>query len=252
MKPRSLYRQHSDYRIALGKMHRTAQSFAFSLLLAAIMVAPVAFARAPDLPLRFDDDPVGKDPWVLRLFVEPGEVRDIKIERQLFRSGERLRIEAIATEPQPMQEEGQDGRKTLVALLPLRFEALKSLEPGAYAQRIIVEGRWSGDPDARPIHIERWIYFLAEKEGARRLSLEEYSALADPADIAIDPLGREIAVHRAGGLKAQVPLDKTEGRPAIPLGRVGGLPQEEVERRDEKGLKMEGAVPQDRSEVGED
>ena len=87
-----------------------------------------------------------------------------------------------------------------------------------------------------------------DNEGVRLLSLEEYSALADPAETEIDSKGHKVLVHVGIALKDKVPLPKTKKSLAIPLGRFGGLLEERP-----KDVKPRYIKPkEDKSEIDED
>lgn len=236
--------------LARALARRAPRHRVWAIALGLILTGSLALARAPDQPLRFDPDPIGKDPWTLRLFIEPEAVRNLRLERQIFRAGEQIRAERIRIEPRPMTEQGPEAARVLVAPLPLRIEAMRALEPGAYAQRIVVEGDPVGRPDARPVHIEQWVHFLVERGTIRRLSLEEYSAIADPSEIVVAPDGREMTVQPGVAERAEVPLPQTNRRAAVPLGQSGGLAPERGQRSE--GAAARDAPAEDLSEIDED
>jgi hypothetical protein len=193
-------------------------------LLGLVLLAapPAAHAVGPTLPLEFEDESLEKDPWALTLFLDANQVADLKVERRLYRAGQQTARERIEVKP----VRSPDQRREM-APLPLRFPGIERLPDGAFAQKIVVEARWASEPaSVRPLRLERWVYFLVSKGRVRRLSMEEYSGLTDPAELGIGPDGRPAIIKRGGDVKLDVPLDRTRGRPAGVVGPSGGLVQE--------------------------
>ena len=195
-----------------------------SLLLAGVSAPPATEARGPNLPLRFLEDPdEASDAWTLHLRIEPKEVAGVTVERHLYFGGARVKTERLPVTPRG----ATDGRDAAEVQVPLRFAGIESLQPGAYAQKIVAQARWEPrHGGARPLVVQRWIAFVVDKGGVRRVSLEEYSRIADPSELSHDARGREVLVGRGGDVKADVPLDKTQRTPAVSVGRGGGLAQE--------------------------
>lgn len=215
----------------------------------ALLTMTQAAAVGPELPLRFDDDPKSAgERWVLTLYLEPNSVSDLRVERRLYHDGELLERYEIEPELQPRRGERNQDARLLEAQLPLRFDGIRGLEPGLYAQKIIVEGRWSESEAQRPLHIERWSHFEVAEDGVRPLTLEEYSALTDRVGFDLDAAGNRAATQGGHAREEDVELPKTESLRAIPLGHVGGLTEEQRER----ARPEYGDVEQDRSEADED
>lgn len=205
---------------------------------------PPSHAIGPTLPLRFEDLPESRDPWVVDLLVDPEQIRVVRIERQVYADGERLRVEPIeATYESPPVNDHVEVR----ALLPLRFKEIEELkQKRAFAQKIIVEGQWLKEPSAKPLHLQRWFYFITEGDTIRRVDLEEYSRFTDRAEADTDSRGRQGLVHRGRDLKTAIPLPETKGTPAIPIGPLGGAIEERVPQEGKRPVQE-----MDRREVDE-
>jgi hypothetical protein len=203
-----------------------------------------AQATGPDLPLAFVEEPEAKDPWTLVLALDPREVTDVAVERVLYLRGTPTRTEIVEIKPGA----ATGDRGAALVPLPLRFPGIERLQPGVYAEKIVMEGRWApGRGGVHPLRVERWIYFRVDRGRVERLSIEEYSAIADPPDVARDAGGGAALIHRGGDTKTDVPLDKTRGTPAAPLGRLGGVPEEPI--RDQ--APGPGRYPTDATEADE-
>jgi hypothetical protein len=201
-------------------------------------------AIGPTLPLSFEDLPESRDPWVVDLLVDPEQIRVVRIERQVYADGERLWVEPIeVTYESPPVNDHVEAR----ARLPLHFKEMEELKQRrVFAQKIIVEGQWLKEPAAKPLHLQRWFYFVAEGDTIRRVDLEEYSRFTDRAEADTNSRGRQSLVHRGRDLKTAIPLPETKGTPAISVGPLEGAMEERVPQEGKRPVQE-----MDRSEVDE-
>lgn len=225
-----------------------ARAFAFA---ACLSVAGLVFSPAlgigPDLPIRFDADPRGaEDPGTLTLEVDRAAVTDLRIELQLYGGGELLKRQEADAAALLKQAETRSQGSRLEIPLTLQRGLADDLEPGAYALKYMIQGQRTDVPGARPLRLQRWIYFLVEDE-VRPLTLEQYSAIVDPVSAGLDADGTRTLIQTGRDFAEDVDLSKTERAKAVPLGRMGGLVQEERYQE-----KREGAPDDDRSEADED
>ncbi|MBT9612218.1 MAG: hypothetical protein IV108_03010 [Burkholderiales bacterium] len=192
------------------------RSAAFLGFLFALSLAPLAHAIGPTLPLAFDDQIDPKEPWLAQLRVDHEQIKDVKIERQIFRRGEPLRAERL------------ELPRDVAAQVPLtlRFKGIEDLTPGAYAQKITAEGQWALPGKNKPLHVEQWFYFVVKKGEVARIDAEEYGKINDPSEYGAGPDGQKVPVSSGGGVKGKVPLQRTKSMPAVPLGRLGEILEE--------------------------
>ena len=84
-----------------------------------LAVPATAHSVGPELPLRFDADPVGKDVWVLPLIVDAELVSDVKLERRLYRDGALLEQTRLKVDLKSSLQYQRSDRKILEARVPL-------------------------------------------------------------------------------------------------------------------------------------
>ena len=219
------------------------------LLLAALFCAACLFlhsvhAIGPVLPIEIvpDDEERG---WEIAIQVDTRQARINKIERQIYSRGEQLQEEAV----EPTYDKQSEVSERLTGKLSLRSKQLESLKPGTYAQKLVIEGEWLPEGSAKPLHIERWFYFVLRDGHVERISAEQYDALADPADVTIDSQGRQRLLNKGYESKESPPEAKGKSSQAVPLGRFGGAVEEYVPNGD---AAAKTSAEQDRSEAEED
>lgn len=219
------------------------RSAAFLGFLFALSLAPLAYAIGPTLPLAFDDRIDPKEPWLTQLRVDHEQIKDVKIERQIFRRGEPLRAERMEM---PRDVATQSATPAQVPLT-LRFKGIEDLAPGAYAQKITAEGQWALPGRNKPLHVEQWFYFVVKKGEVARIDAEEYGRINDPSEYSVGPDGQKIPINSGGGVKGKVPLQRTKSTPAVPLGRLGEILEESPRGAPSKARQTD----QDKSEINE-
>lgn len=217
--------------------HRLSRAAAFLGFLFALGLVPLAHAIGPTLPLAFDDRIDPKEPWLAQLRVDHAQIKDVKIERQIYRRGEPLRAERL-----------EMPRDTPAQIpLMLRFKGIEDLAPDAYAQKITAEGQWALPGKNKPLHVERWFYFVVKKGEVTRIDAEEYGKITDPSEYGVGPDGQKIPINSGGGVKGKVPLQRTKSTPAVPLGRLGGIREESPPGAPSKAKQTD----KDKSEINE-
>jgi hypothetical protein len=211
------------------------------IALTVVLAIQLNYAIGPSLPLEFEDEAKQRDPWKVSLRIDPRQIRLVKIERQIYTNGKRLRAESM----QPYIEKPSQDREN-IAELSLRFADIEKLAPGAYAQKIVVEGNWIYGDSKKPLHLERWFYFAVGNGDVRRINLEQYSNIVEKMETTLDKRGEKIPIYTGIDLKGAIPLSRTKGTFAVPVDPFGGATQEQLPK-DIKRKKQEV----DRSEVNE-
>lgn len=209
-----------------------------AVLAAAMIVTHMSPAHAigPTLPLSFEDPAEQSNRSGLLLRVDPEQIRDLRVERQIYRQGALLRSEKLT-----------DVRANKTIAIPWSFKGMEELPPGHYAQKIIAEGLRSAAGSDRPLHIEQWIYFAVYQGEQKRISADEYEKGAGPTRETVGSDGRKVLVTAGDGVKGRVPLDQTRSTRAVAVGRQGGVAEETP-----PGEAAEPpAKQQDRSEANE-
>lgn len=241
----------SKFRVHRAPSHRCLRACvflngrpaAFLSFLLALTLSPLAHAIGPTLPLTFDDRFDPKAPWMAQLRVDRAQIKDVTIERQIFRHGEQVRTERLEM---PRDAATQGATSSQVPLM-LRFKGIEDLAPDAYAQKFIAEGQWAMPGKNKPLHIERWFYFVVKKGEIARIDAEEYSKLTDPSEYSAGPDGQKLSISRGGGAKGKVPLQRSKSMLAIPLGRLGEIAEESPPGAPSKVQRVEP----DKSEINE-
>jgi hypothetical protein len=210
------------------------------LALVGLLSNSIVLAVGPTLPLRFEDVPEIKDPWIIGLRVDPEQIRVVRIERHIYASGVQVRVEPIEAK---YQTETVDRQTEARADLPLRFRGMEDIEQRAFTQEIIIEGQWLKERAAKPLLLQRWFYFIAKGGGVERVDVEEYSHFTDPHGVGADSRGKRTLVNSGRELEGKVNLRDTKGTPALPVGPRGGAieerPPTEGNRSDQKSDRSE-------------
>ncbi|MNJ40745.1 hypothetical protein D3C77_356450 [compost metagenome] len=180
-----------------------------------IITTSTACAIGPTLPLSFEDQADQRNGSGLLLRVDPEQVRDVRIERQIYQQGALLRSEKLT-----------DLRESKRIALPWSFKGIEQLPPGHYAEKIIAEGQRNAADSDRPLHIEQWVYFVVYQGEQKRISADEYEKNTSPSHESIGSDGQKVLVSAGDGMKGRVPLDQTKSTRAIAVGRLGGVPEE--------------------------
>jgi hypothetical protein len=256
------HRSRGDRSASSRGMQALARLQAWSLLIfslvgiSSILDVQPGYAIGPTLPLAFEDVDE-QDPEKVVLRVDPRQIRLEKIERHLYSNGERLKIEVIDRDHEKQREkdgnkESSDDRGTFKKLIvPFRFKGIEELKPGLYAQKIVIEGRWMLPDAAKPLFLQRWLYFMVKDGHVAPVDLEKYSNMVDRAEVTISSTGKQALVHGGRDFKSEVPLPKTKSGSAIPLGQLGGALEERLpgERMPKHGKSLQEEI--DRSELNE-
>ena len=216
-----------------------------AFLCAACLFLHSVYAIGPVLPIEIVPDEEERG-WEVAIQVDARQARIKKIERQIYSQGEKLQEEPA----EPMYEKQSEDSGRLTAKLSLRSKQLEALKPGTYAQNLVIEGEWLPEGSGKPLHIERWFYFVLKDGRLERISAEQYDALADPADVTIDSQGRQRLLNKGHESKESRPETKGKSSQAVPLGRFGGAVEEYVPDGDAKSAEV--SEEQDRSEAQED
>lgn len=217
-----------------------------TLACVACFILQTARGIGPTLPIELaaHDEEHG---WEVTLRVDTRQARVVKIERQLYSRGEQLRSEPI--EPKYEKQTAGD-RASATATLSLRSKEMETLKPGAYAQRLVIEGQWLPEGSAKPLHIERWFYFVVKERGIERIDAKQYDNITDRGDVTIDSHGRQSLLNQGHESKGEPTAAKSKPSEATPLGRLGGAVEEDVPELRPKSAKYTGK--QDQSETQED
>jgi hypothetical protein len=213
---------------------RTWLYFAVSFM--AFATAPCGNATGPTLPLRFDDVP-GQNAWTVGVVVDPEQIGSVRVERNIYVDGAQLRVEPIVTRPESLRVNGHTESRMQ---LPLEFRGMEGLtRRPAFAQKIVLEGRWLQQASPQPLRIQRWFYFKVADGTITPVTLQEYARLTDQVQATIDSRGNATTVQGGAGIKADVPLSATTGSPdsqAVP---------------DAAAAQRNRAAPRDLSEANE-
>lgn len=187
-----------------------------AVLAAAIVIhMSTAHAIGPTLPLSFEDPAEPSNQSGLLLRVDPDQIRDLRVERQIYSQGALLRSERLT-----------DLRANKTIAIPWSFKGVAELPPGHYAQKIIAEGHRNAAGGDRPLHIEQWIYFAVYQGEQKRISADEYEKGAGPSRETVGSDGRKVLVAAGDGVKGRAPLDQTKSTRAVAVGRLGGVAEE--------------------------
>jgi hypothetical protein len=229
------------FRDRISVRHKWMKLLVILSMLGAVSLQ-LNYAIGPSLPLEFEDQLEQRDPWKVVLRIDPEQIRLVRVERQVYANGKRVLTEPI----EPYIERPAQDRQETRAVLPLRDKNIEGLASGAYAQKIVVEGRWLTAGANKPLYLQRWFYFVVKEGYLQAIDLDHYSSLVDQADVTIDSAGRQALVHRGLDIKTAVPLPQTKASFAVPVGQLGGAVQERPPR------DVKGAAQQvDRSEINE-
>ena len=177
--------------------------------------APLAHAGGPTLPIRFEELSGQDGQWAVGVVTDTAQIGPVRVERSVYANGERLSVEPIEARS---VSAGAGARTESRMQLPLNFKGMNALaKTGAFAQKIVVEGHWLAQPSGPALQVQRWFYFKVVNGEARPVSLEEYSALTDPPEAAVDSSGKPGLVYRGTDVKADRPLPQTKGSPDQPV-----------------------------------
>lgn len=219
---------------------RAAALFLFCIFAA---LSPWAWAIGPTLPLAFDADPQ-KEPWAIRLRVDPQLITAVTVELQVLRHGKAVRTEKPYVSP----DYGKDQRTPVEVPIALRFQGIEKLEPDVYALRVSAEGRWTLPGDNKRLHVERLFYFVVKTPEVVRIDADEYERLTDPPAQDIGADGRKTEVRVGDGVRLKVSLRGTKATNAIPLGPLGGVAEERPPVRGQRPYRQQN---RDKSETKE-
>ncbi len=142
--------------------------------------------------------------------------------KELFSLLERKEIKFKHSVPESEQ-------RFAVAVPVMSFKARK-MPDGYYASKFVANAKWRKG-GVSPIHVEQWVYLKASKGRVTPISLEEYSRRVDPVSKSLDANDRPIKVHIGKGSPEEKDIKDTKRSMAVPLGRLGGEPLEQPERR---------------------
>lgn len=200
--------------------------------LAALAAGTPLLAEGPALPLEIDVD---LEEGLVLFLVDTAQIADARVERQFYRDGEllereELRVEMSARNPR-YQREGEKWLESRTGLLEFG-KVLMGHEPGAYAQRLVVEGRWAAQAEAR-LREERWVHFVVDDKGVRPVSLREYSNRVDMPDVALDSEGRKSLVYVGRGPEESERIEETKHYrdDDLQFGLREGVAPEKVDRQ---------------------
>lgn len=226
----------------------SVRHLAIAALSGLILFTGLARATEPQLPIRFvENEKLRERSWVLELLLDLKQVENVQVSRMVYRNGELLTEERLRAEEGRLDPETNE----LVISIPLRFEKMKELKEGAYAQKLVAKGRWSAERDSKQmVEDQRWVYFVIEKGVPRRVNVEEYSRLVDPPRQDVGIAGEPTVVQFGIDRKEEMPADRTKPNKAISLGREGGVPLELPVKRRENQPPNEAGL--EKSETDED
>jgi len=106
----------------------------------------------------------------------------------------------------------------------------KKIPDGYFASKFVANAKWRKGGVA-PIHVEQWVYLKSSKGRVKAVSLAEYSRHVDPASKGIGANGKPIRLNIGKDGPEEKHIDDTKKHKAIPLGRLGGEPLEQPEKR---------------------
>lgn len=197
-----------------------------------------SLAIGPDLPLTIDEDIAE---GVILLSYDPEVLGDVEAFRQIYFLGDLIERLDIVVEPSDRDE----GR--LVVSAPWTTDGMAAFEPGAYAQKIIVQGVWRPQgEEASLLSVERWTYFEVSEERSRPLTLKEYSSLTESLELLPDEQGERMPMFRGSGVESDLSLEETLVDIEEQLASPVGISPELIDER-----QLEQAL-EDRSEEQED
>jgi hypothetical protein len=209
----------------------------FAIGVMALSAAPPALATGPTLPLRFDDAP-GTDAWSVGVLVDHEQIGAVRVGREVYADGRQVRAEPISTREERLSI---GGRPAAGMRLPLDFRGMDDLRrTPAFAQKIVLDGRWVQQPAAQALRVQRWFYFAVRDGRIVPIGREEYARITDPAERAADSGGRPVTVQRGTELASPVPLPATgaafdrqvtANRPAAEQGRATARAVSEADER---------------------
>jgi hypothetical protein len=186
--------------------------------LAALAAAPYGSATGPTLPLRFDDAS-GANAWSVGVTVDPAQIGSVRVERSIYADGRQLRVEPILARSESLRV---DGHLASRMQLPLEFRGMEDLKRRpAFAQKIVLEGRWLQQPSVQPLRVQRWFYFTVEDGTITPVDLDTYSRIMDRTEVAANSRGTAAAVQPGADIATDVPLPATTGsldRQVLPRG----------------------------------
>ena len=184
------------------------------------------------LPLRFEVPADEKD-WRINCLVDKSQIAETRLRIQLYSNGVLLSEENPELTFTPAKQTTDTEEVLEVASIDLRNKTIEGLQPGYYAQKLTLQGKYVDSQSSRPLIVQQWFHFQKQATGEKKLSLEEYSRLTDPETEATGANGDKTNVHGGLDIKGDTALDKTKSLKAVPLGRLGG------ERLEKQGAKLD-------------
>jgi|JI10StandDraft_1071094.scaffolds.fasta_scaffold45900_3 hypothetical protein len=161
---------------------RFARSLTFSL---AALAAGPALASTPVHPVQALRT---EQPFLLALYVDPGEVRELQISRRVFRNGTLVR----STQLPPIAINGEPGQQVPISL-NLETASLTNLASGYYALVVTATGVPRGEGAGLVRRVP--VFFRVANRRVTGLTREAYSAAVEPERLEGGRLVQLGAVH---------------------------------------------------------